>query len=105
MLFIVLIIKLFNYNTLTAYKFIEGPFQIFIILIKMDNNSTKKYLHIEKISFSWIDYFLFTFIIIISVIVGIYFGCFGKKQKNANEYLLGGKKMKLFPIAISLVAR
>ncbi|GJQ68454.1 hypothetical protein Trydic_g17033 [Trypoxylus dichotomus] len=39
-----------------------------------------------------------------SVLIGIYFGCFGKKQKTANEYLLGGKSMTVFPIAMSLIA-
>ncbi|KAH0820643.1 hypothetical protein GEV33_002148 [Tenebrio molitor] len=37
-------------------------------------------------------------------IIGIYFGCFGSKQRTANEYLLGGNSMKPLPVAISLTA-
>ncbi|KAH0810322.1 hypothetical protein GEV33_012469 [Tenebrio molitor] len=37
-------------------------------------------------------------------VIGIYFGCFGSKQRTANEYLLGGNSMKPLPVAISLTA-
>ncbi|RZC33422.1 sodium-coupled monocarboxylate transporter 2-like [Asbolus verrucosus] len=56
------------------------------------------------VSFSWYDYIIFTMMLTISVLIGIYFGCFGTKQSTASEYLMGGKKMKVFPIAMSLVA-
>nr|CAI5820560.1 unnamed protein product [Callosobruchus analis] len=40
----------------------------------------------------------------ISMGIGLYVGCFGKKQNTAKDYLMGGNKMKVVPIAISLVA-
>ncbi|KAF5302557.1 hypothetical protein FQR65_LT00929 [Abscondita terminalis] len=39
----------------------------------------------------------------VSCIIGIYFGCF-HKQSTTSDYLLGGRKMKVFPVAMSLVA-
>ncbi|XP_018576921.1 sodium-coupled monocarboxylate transporter 1 [Anoplophora glabripennis] len=54
--------------------------------------------------FSWYDYGLFSTMLAISGLIGIYFGCCGKKQNTTKEYLMGGKKMKVIPIAISLVA-
>jgi hypothetical protein len=57
------------------------------------------------VTFSWYDYTLFSTMLAISVMIGIYFGCFGSKQSTASEYLMGGKKMHIFPIAMSLVAR
>ena len=42
--------------------------------------------------------------LIISTIIGIYFGCFGTRQRTKNEYLLGNKNMSIFPIAMSLTA-
>ncbi|XP_044267363.1 sodium-coupled monocarboxylate transporter 2-like [Tribolium madens] len=55
-------------------------------------------------TFSWYDYLIFSGMLTVSVIIGIYFGCFGSKQSTANEYLMGSKKMHVFPIAMSLVA-
>lgn len=60
---------------------------------------------IEKLLFSWLDYTLFTLMLVLSALIGVYFGFFGKKQDNTAEYILGGKTMKIFPIAMSLVAR
>lgn len=53
---------------------------------------------------SWIDYTLFILLFVLSGAIGIYFGCFGKQQ-TVVDYLLAGKKMKVFPVAMSLVAR
>ncbi|XP_063925702.1 sodium-coupled monocarboxylate transporter 1-like [Zophobas morio] len=60
--------------------------------------------NLTKVTFSWYDYILFSVMLLLSAIIGIYFGCFGSKQSTANEYLMGGKTMKVIPIAISLVA-
>lgn len=59
----------------------------------------------ENVSFSWYDYVLFTSMLLLSALIGVYFGCFGKKQDSTNEYLLGGKNMGIFPISMSLVSR
>jgi hypothetical protein len=60
---------------------------------------------ISQVSFSWYDYILFCVMLSLSAFIGIYFGCFGTKQSSANEYLMGDKKMKVFPISVSLIAR
>lgn len=51
------------------------------------------------------DYFVFIFMLGVSAAIGVYFGCFAKGAKSTEEYLLGGRKMKTLPIAISLIAR
>lgn len=56
-------------------------------------------------SFAAIDYFVFTIILSASMAIGIYFGFFSKSLKTAEDYLVGGHKMKTFPVAISLMAR
>ncbi|VVC39887.1 Sodium/solute symporter [Cinara cedri] len=40
----------------------------------------------------------------ISVVIGLYFGCVKKEGNTVNEYLLGNKKMTVFPIVMSLIA-
>lgn len=54
--------------------------------------------------FSWVDYVVFVFMLAISAVVGVYWG-FMKKQSTQADYLLGGRNMKVVPVAMSLVAR
>ncbi|KAF5284019.1 hypothetical protein FQR65_LT13626 [Abscondita terminalis] len=54
--------------------------------------------------FSWVDYTVLVVLLCISVAVGIYYGFFGTKQNTIEQYMHGGKKMKPFPIAMSLTA-
>lgn len=72
----------------------------------MDYISTQNFTKaISSVSFTSYDYSLFTIMLGVSSMIGIYFGYFGKKQTTAIEYLLGGKKMSTFPVAMSLLAR
>lgn len=68
----------------------------------MDHNITMA--NSSAIFFGWLDYSTFGLMLILSTIIGIYFGCFGTRQRTKNEYLLGNKKMGIFPIAMSLTA-
>ena len=60
---------------------------------------------IRSFSFGTMDYIVFVLLLLVSAGIGIYFGFFAKSKNTTDEYLMGGKKMKSFPIAISLVAR
>ncbi|XP_045450061.1 sodium-coupled monocarboxylate transporter 1-like [Melitaea cinxia] len=53
--------------------------------------------------FSWIDYSIFMVMLSVCCGIGIYFG-FVKRQTSTNDYLMGGRNMKLVPICFSLVA-
>lgn len=64
--------------------------------------------------FGWADYLVFVSMLISCSLVGVYYGYKDsqtkKKRKSrrgsaALEYLVGGRKMKIFPITVSLVAR
>lgn len=55
--------------------------------------------------FSWLDYAFFLGLLSLSTVIGIYYGFFSKhKQNNTNEYILGGRSMKIVPVAISMIA-
>lgn len=77
----------------------------------------------EYYHFHWLDYIVFGAMLFLSGLSGIYFGFFRKRQveaptpegfvpekvndfgsKSMNEYLLGSRKLKAFPVAMSLVA-
>ncbi|KOC64219.1 Sodium-coupled monocarboxylate transporter 1 [Habropoda laboriosa] len=54
-------------------------------------------------SFGVWDYTVFTFMLASCGSVGIYFG-FIKKSSGVDEYLVGGRNMKTFPVSLSLIA-
>jgi Na+/proline symporter len=39
-----------------------------------------------------------------STVIGCYFGLCTGRQKNAQDYLMGGRNMNMLPVALSLVA-
>lgn len=54
--------------------------------------------------FSPVDYVVFSIMLLISALIGIWYGCGpGGKQKTTAEYLLANRKMRHFPVAISLL--
>lgn len=58
--------------------------------------------------FGWLDYSMFVMMLATCAAIGIYFGFFEKKSKQVadeTDYLLGGRNMKTFPVAMSLIAR
>lgn len=66
-------------------------------------NGTKSFE--SQAHFAALDYSVFVVILSASMTIGIYFGFFSKNLKTAEDYLVGGHKMKTFPVAVSLMAR
>ncbi|KAK4876936.1 hypothetical protein RN001_009442 [Aquatica leii] len=58
----------------------------------------------ENFLFTWIDYSVFIGMLGLSGLIGVYFGFFGSKQNSTNDYLLGGKSMFVFPVAMSVIS-
>lgn len=67
-------------------------------------NATAQTLAESNFTFQTTDYIVFIFMLSISAGIGVYFGFFAKGDDTTEEYLMGGKRMKTLPIAISLVA-
>jgi len=55
--------------------------------------------------FGWEDYMVLGTMLAVSVGIGLFYACFGAKQKTADDFLLGGSSMGTFPMAMSLAAR
>ncbi|XP_068084313.1 sodium-coupled monocarboxylate transporter 1-like [Anabrus simplex] len=53
--------------------------------------------------FGVVDYIVFTLMLLICAVIGIYYG-FISKQVTADDYLMGGRKMTIFPVSMSLIA-
>ena len=54
--------------------------------------------------FAVADYVVFSVMLLISALIGVWYGCGpGGKQKTTAEYLLADRKMRIWPVAISLL--
>lgn len=53
---------------------------------------------------NWVEYCVVCAMLLLSLLIGVYYGWF-KKQDTVAEYMLGGKKMSIFPVAMSLLFR
>lgn len=69
------------------------------------NSTTETGFLSATTKFNWIEYMTFGSLLGLSALIGIYFGWFKGNQNTVNEYMLGGKHMRVFPIAMSLIAR
>ena len=54
--------------------------------------------------FSYIDYAVFSLVLVLTAFIGLYFAWKERNKKNVNEVLLGGRKLKIFPVAMSIMA-
>ncbi|XP_018569267.1 sodium-coupled monocarboxylate transporter 1-like isoform X2 [Anoplophora glabripennis] len=55
-------------------------------------------------AFSWVDYIVLATMLVVSCGIGIFYGFFGPKHENSEDFLLGGSTMGTFPMAMSLAA-
>jgi len=59
----------------------------------------------EKKNFLVVDYVIFGLMLLISALIGVFFGFFRKKKTNTSQdVLLGGRNMGVFPSSLSLLA-
>ncbi|NWR76894.1 SC5A8 protein, partial [Centropus unirufus] len=50
------------------------------------------------------DYVVFAAMLMVSAIIGIYYAFAGGGQKTSEDFLMGGRRMNAFPVALSLTA-
>ena len=65
-----------------------------------DNRLLSKSELVEK--FGWEEYLILSLMLLVSTVIGVYFAW--KGQKSNAEYLLGGKRMGVLPMSMSLIA-
>ena len=49
------------------------------------------------------DWILFAAMLVVSAGIGIFYACVGKKKNTTGDFLMGGRNMQLFPVAISIL--
>ncbi|XP_019874461.2 sodium-coupled monocarboxylate transporter 1-like isoform X2 [Aethina tumida] len=53
--------------------------------------------------FGWVDYVMFMCMLLMCMGIGLYYGLL-HTSNTAQDYLIGGRAMKVFPVAMSLIA-
>lgn len=57
-----------------------------------------------QISFGVADYAIFGLMLVISALIGIYYAFKDRYKNSTDEFLLGGRRLKIFPVAMSILA-
>uniref|UniRef100_UPI00358E755E sodium-dependent multivitamin transporter-like isoform X2 n=1 Tax=Myxine glutinosa TaxID=7769 RepID=UPI00358E755E len=57
-----------------------------------------------KLLFSSVDYIVFVVMLCISTAIGVFHALSGGRQRTTTEFLLAGRRMTAFPLALSLLA-
>ena len=52
--------------------------------------------------FTWLDYALLAVTAIVSLGLGLYPSLATGRQNTTDEYLMGGRRLRIFPVAVSL---
>ncbi|XP_050715097.1 sodium-dependent multivitamin transporter-like [Eriocheir sinensis] len=55
-----------------------------------------------RVTFSWLDYLVFSLVLLLSLLIGVYFALRSRNEAN-EEYLLGGRNLHAVPVSMSLV--
>lgn len=69
-----------------------------------ESSSDEESLGFPNNKFTPWDYVVFSVLLLISSVIGLYYGCTGAKQKTTSEFLMAGRSMGVFPVALSLLA-
>lgn len=57
-----------------------------------------------KVAFSIIDYTMFGLMLAFSAIIGFYYAFKDRSRNTTDQFLLGGRNLKSFPVAMSILA-
>src|SRR6218665_461798 len=69
----------------------------------MTLSSCRKFRAMES-HLKWADYLIFVGFLGISLAIGIYHSLTGGRQKTVAEFIMGNRRLKVIPTAISLIA-
>ncbi|XP_048251446.1 sodium-coupled monocarboxylate transporter 1-like [Haliotis rufescens] len=57
----------------------------------------------EGVVFGAADYVVFALVLAVSAAIGVFYAFWGNRQKTTGEFLMGGRDMKIVPVAISIL--
>ncbi|XP_069699578.1 sodium-coupled monocarboxylate transporter 2-like [Periplaneta americana] len=57
---------------------------------------------LQRLYLGWADYTVFSLMLSLSTLIGIYFGFWGRRENTPLEYLHGGRKLNVTPVIASM---
>ncbi|RWS29320.1 sodium-coupled monocarboxylate transporter 1-like protein, partial [Leptotrombidium deliense] len=78
--------------------------QIVSLLVTMSSDPIVTAVPHPEHRFSVADYCVFIGMLSISAIIGIYYAFVDRRKTTTNEFLMGGRSMGVFPVALSVLA-
>ncbi|KAJ8317899.1 hypothetical protein KUTeg_002990 [Tegillarca granosa] len=70
----------------------------------MDRSFTYTFERGENIKFSVWDYVVFGATLLASAAIGLFYAIKDRKKNEADDFLLGGRKLSVFPVTLSLLS-
>ncbi|KAI4470151.1 sodium-coupled monocarboxylate transporter [Holotrichia oblita] len=98
MFWIVMKAQWYNLNKIITYPILPVSTDGCNTTIAHNINTTMKIYQ-----FSFLDYFMFISMLVLSALIGVYYGIINK-QRTGTAYLLGNKQMGIIPISLSLIS-
>lgn len=59
---------------------------------------------VVKEVFGIVDYLVFAAVLVISAAIGIWYAYVDRKKTSTQEFLMGGRSLSIFPVAMSILA-
>lgn len=50
----------------------------------------------------WYEYVIFVGVLVTSMGIGIFYGCFGTKNRTNEEFIMAGRNMSILPVSVSI---
>jgi solute carrier family 5 (sodium-coupled monocarboxylate transporter), member 8/12 len=57
---------------------------------------------LDENRFGWEDYAVFGAVLLVSIGIGVFHGCFKGRQKTASEFLMGNREINFWTLGASL---
>lgn len=54
---------------------------------------------------AWYEYLIFGAVLVSSMGIGVFYGCFGTKNKTNEEFLMAGRSMSILPVSSRILAK
>jgi len=92
--------------TLQIHSICAIPIIIVIVIMAVDPPEGYEFV-VEDFTknFKWPEYIVFCAVLVASLGIGVFYGCFGTKNKSNEEFLMAGRSMSITPVTLSLVCR
>jgi len=66
---------------------------------------SKNEIIVETFSLPWYEFLVFGAVLIASLGIGVFHGCFTHRKSSNEEFLMASRSMTISPVTLSLICR